>query len=403
MTRTVYINANLLDGDHPARKGAAVVVEDGRITAVSPVPPRDGDTVIDLRGRTLMPGMVSGHYHAVYGRPDGNPGGTRDAEPIQQAYWALGNAQIALRAGVTSVVGAATFHDIDATLARSIDAGGVLGPRFVPASRALSPTVKDDSGQIVSHVLQCDGPEAFRRGALHEIERGAKVIKIFAGEGHGQFVGRDMTEAELRAAVDAAHEHGARVRAHVAGRDNVMLCARAGVDILDHGDGLDEACIDAIAESGAFLLPSVYLPYVAIRNGGKGGSGFFSQADLDHSCAMLGHAIAAGVKLVPGDDYGAAELPHGTYARELACYVDYAGISPLEVISWATRNGGAMTGIADLGTVAPGKLADMLVVDGDPSVDITVLSRPECLLAVIKDGTVVSGALPAAIREPALT
>lgn len=401
MTRTIYANANLLDGENPARKDATVTVEDGRIASVGPTPPRGGDTVIDLQGRTLMPGMVSGHYHAVYGRPGGKPGYTRGADPIQHAYWALGNAQIALRAGVTSVVGAATFDNIDATLAATIDSGDVLGPRFVPASRALSPTVKGDSGQVISHVLQCDGPDAFRRGALHEIERGAKVVKIFAGEGHGQFVGRDMTEAELRAAVETAREHGARTRAHVAGRDNVLLCAKVGVDILDHADGLDEACIDAIAEAGAFVVPSIYLPWVALGNGGKGGSGYFDQASLDHSCAMLPRAIAAGVKLVPGDDYGAAELPHGSYAKELACYVEYAGIGPLEVIRWATRNGGAMTGIADLGTIAPGKLADMLVIDGDPSADITLLSRAERLVAVIKDGQVVSGHLPARHEQPA--
>ena len=398
MTSTIFINANLLDGENPARKGATVVVEDGRVAATGHMAPRDGDTVVDLAGRTLMPGMVSGHYHAVYGRPDGKPGYTRDADPVQHAYWALGNAQVALRAGVTSVVGAATFDTIDATLAAAIDSGDVLGPRFVPASRALSPTVKDDSGQIISHGLQCDGPDAFRRGTLLEIERGAKVIKLFAGEGHGQFVGRDMTEAELRAAVDIAHEHGVRTRAHVAGRDNVLRCARVGVDILDHADGLDEACIDAIAEAGAFMVPSIYLPVVSLRNGGKDGSDYFDRATLDHTCSMLARAIDAGVKLVLGDDYGAAELPHGSYARELACYVDYAGIDPLEVIRWATRNGGAMTGLANLGTIATGKLADLLVVDGDPSTDITLLSQPERLVAVIKGGKVVSGHLPA--RQP---
>jgi imidazolonepropionase-like amidohydrolase len=107
----------------------------------------------------------------------------------------------------------------------------------------------------------------------------------------------------------------------------------------------------------------------------------------------LAAAAAAGVKFVPGDDYGFGALPHGSYSGELACYVEECGIDPLEVIRWATRNGGALTGIPDLGTIAPGKLADLLVVDGDPSRDIRVLMQPERLLAVFKGGQLVSGSI----------
>ncbi|MFP6835848.1 MAG: amidohydrolase family protein, partial [Pseudomonadales bacterium] len=103
---------------------------------------------------------------------------------------------------------------------------------------------------------------------------------------------------------------------------------------------------------------------------------------------------AAGVKLVPGDDFGVWQIPHGTYAEELVCYVERAQISPLNVIKWSTRYGGEMTGVPNLGTIAPGNLADLLIIDGDPSADISILTQPERLEAVFRSGALVSGELP---------
>ena len=401
MGRTIFHNANLLDGDNPARKDATIVVEGERIAEVTSgaVAPRAGDHVVDLRGMTLMPGMVSGHYHAAY-----SIGGEKvpmDAPATQLAIHALANVQKALRAGYTSVVGAGTFHDVDGRLAEAIDSGVVIGPRLIPSSRALSPKVTEDEPAEGVPWLKCWGPDDFRAAAIREIERGAKIVKVFAAQGHAMRSCREMTFEELKAASDAAHERGARTRAHVCGAAQVMKCIKAGVDIIDHADWMDDEVIDALIANNRFVLPSMYTPWLSSADPTLEGADYYDKDDFEYMRAKVPVANARGVKFVPGDDFGFFDMaPHGAYSGELACYVEQVGISPLDVIRWATKYGGEMTGIPDLGTIEPGKLADMVIVDGDPSVDITLLQKPERIIAVIKGGAVVAGAAP--VAQPAM-
>ena len=398
MSRIVFRSANLLDGDNPSRPNSTVVVEGQRVTeaASGAMSPRAGDQVVDLNGMTLMPGMVSGHYHAAYSMGGENKI-AMDAPATQVALHALANTQKALRAGYTSVVGAGTFHDVDSRVAEAIDAGLVVGPRLIPSSRALSPKVAEDEPAEGVPWLKCWGPDEFREAAIGEIERGAKIVKLFAAQGHAMRSCREMTYEELKAATDAAHERGARTRAHVCGVVPVMKCIEAGVDIIDHADGMDDAVIDALIANGKFVLPSLYTPWLASADPTLDGAGYYDEEDFEYMRKMVPVANARGVKLVPGDDYGFFDMaPHGAYSGELACYVEQVGVSPLDVIRWATKFGGEMTGIPDLGTIAPSKLADMVIVDGDPSADINILRDPKRIVAVLKGGELVSGRLPAA-------
>ena len=398
MSRIVFRNANLLDGDNPSRPNTTVVVEGERIAEVTPAaaPQRAGDQVVDLAGMTLMPGMVSGHYHAAYSMGGEHKIGMA-APPTQLALYALANTQKALRAGYTSLVGAGTFHDVDARVAEAIDSGMVVGPRLIPSSRALSPKVSEDEPVQGVPWLRCWGPDEFRAAAIAEVERGAKVVKLFAAQGHAMRSCREMTYEELKAATDAAHELGARTRAHVCGAAQVLKCVKAGVDIIDHADWMDDEVIDALIANNKFVLPSMYTPWLSSADGTLDGAEYYDEEDFEYMRRMVPVANARGVKFVPGDDYGFFDMaPHGDYSRELACYVEQVGISPLDVIRWATKFGGEMTGIPDLGVIARGKLADMVIVDGDPSIDITILQRPERIIAVLKGGEVVSGRLPAA-------
>lgn len=389
--RTVLRSVTLLDGVRPPQPNRSVLIDGDRIVAIdggAGVETRPGDAVLSLPGKTVMPGMVSGHFHATF------DGATLDIFPLgvdQPAgvlmLRAAKNARLALASGFTSVVGAGGGDDIDAQLATGIALGLTEGPRILPCSRNLGTT----SGYIdlapwwygMQNIGACklgDGPDAFRAIVREEIRRGARMLKVFVTGGHGNVKTgqREFSRAELAAIVESAHERGARVRAHCAWKPHLLECVALGFDVIDHGDEIDTECIDAMARAGTFWDPSaLYLQKLlelpALQGPETAALRDASARELENIARWLGPAHRAGVRIVLGDDYGTAFMPHGTYAEELAFYVKQLGVAPLDALAWATRNGGALMGIPELGTLEPGKLADLLVVDGDPSLDPTLL------------------------------
>jgi imidazolonepropionase-like amidohydrolase len=427
-SRIVFSGANLLDGDHPPRAGVSVVVEGRRIAAVAdgPVPVRPGERRVELGGRTLMPGMVQGHFHAAFGHF-----GSGIAAPIlgleaPDAYLgmlAAKNARTVLHCGFTGTIGSSNGHYLDVSLKDAITNGVVEGPRMLACSHELvtSGEMADGTNRswfmdLGNHGLirRVDGVEAFRQAAREEIGRGCDVIKVSVAPGHGAMPTADLcylVPAELEALVDTAHERGKRVRAHCPSRKGILACARAGVDIIDHADRLDAECIDAILEAEVFVCPSMlwsvrYLAFAESWNYAAGpfpiGDGFPERSeetqarlrgvreDFEHTCRVVPEANRAGVRMLVGDDFGTPFMPHGDYVSELEVYVKQLGIPALDVIRWATRYGAeAMGRGAELGTIEPGKLADLLVLDGDPSSDVGCLRDPARLLAILKDGAFV--------------
>ncbi len=201
-----------------------------------------------------------------------------------------------------------------------------------------------------------------------------------------------LTPAELEAVCQAAHSRGAKVRAHSPAKPSIVACIRAGVDVIDHGDELDEECIELMLRSETFLVPSMYFTDRLLQQSEGFVIGTTSQMapileGFEQIRKLLPVANQAGVRIAIGDDYGVSFLAHGRYAEELEFYVESVGIPPLDVIRWATRNGAELMGRgSELGMVAPGRLADLLVVDGDPSADIAVLQDQMRLMAIIKGG-----------------
>ena len=401
---TILRSVNLLDGANPPRANVSVRIDGERIAAIGvngAVDARPGDSVLSLPGKTVMPGMVSGHFHATF------EGATLDIFPLGVdqppgvlMLRAAKNARLALDCGFTSVVGAGSGDDIDAQLALGIAQGLTAGPRIVPCSRNLGTT----SGYIdlapwwyeMKNIGACklgDGPDAFRAIVREEIRRGARMLKVFVTGGHGNVNtgARELSRAELAAIIDAAHERGARVRAHCAWRERILECVELGVDVIDHGDEIDADCIDAMARAGTFWDPSaLYLQKLlelpALQGPETAALRDATARELDNIARWLGPAQRAGVRIVLGDDYGTAFLPHGSYAEELTYYVKRLGVAPLDALTWATRNGGALVGLPDLGTLEAGKLADLLVVDGDPSADIALLSDRTKIRGVMNNG-----------------
>jgi imidazolonepropionase-like amidohydrolase len=243
----------------------------------------------------------------------------------------------------------------------------------------------------------CDGPDEFRKAVRDEIKQGVEMIKLYPTGGHGlSWPSEVMTisDDEMTAAAQAAHERGKKIRGHIASKKGIMKALKAGLDVIDHGDMMDDECVETLVKQGGYVTPSLYFPYLVMDEKRRTGKASFDtsgmERGLENSYRMLGRAQAAGVKLLVGDDFGVGAMPHGDYAKELEAYVKGAGIPALEVIGWATHNGAELLGMKDdLGTIESGKLADLLVVNGDPVADITVLQKRANLAVVMKGGNFV--------------
>ena len=428
MARTLFTNANLLDGENAPRSGVNVALEGNRITAVSERAPEAAadDRVIDLAGKTLMPGMWQGHFHSGFGAFGGGTASPVLGLEEPTAYLgmlAAKNATIALQCGFTSIVCSSNGQGLDVCLKEAILAGVVEGPRVTACTRefVVSGDMADGTNRSwfmgldnLGLIRRCDGPEAFRQATREEIGRGADIVKISASPGHGSAPTRDMcylTDAELRAVTETAHDRGVLVRAHSASKASILACARAGVDLIDHADRIDRECIDAILEADATVLPSIlwYDRFLGMAENWDHaaqpfpiGDGFPEdlattlarirgvREDFDYTREILPEVVSAGVRLVVGDDFGTPLMPHGDYISEFEVYVKQLGIPALEVIRWTTGNAADAIGKGDeLGTIAEGKLADLLVVDGDPVADITCLRDPARMPAIVRDGVFI--------------
>lgn len=432
--RIVFRNVNLIDGEHPAQPDTSVAVSGDRIDAVGQAPSihaTEKDLEIDLDGMSLMPGMVQSHFHSHFGAfGDGvtAPSLGLEAAPAYLSMLAASNAETALLCGFTGAVGSSNAHAIDVSLKEAILAGFVRGPRYLAGSRELVTTGEasdyDNNRNFFMHLgetgltYKADGADAWRLATRTEAGRGCDVIKISAGPGHGSSPARDvmyLTTEELRACVDAAHNLGKRVRAHAPSRKSILECARAGVDIIDHADRIDAECIAAILDADCFVVPSKLWSarFLELAESWDHDAtplpiteGFPEtpaaarariaavREDFEYTCQAMTDAARAGVKMVVGDDFGTPILPHGDYIAEFELYVKTLGMSPLEVIRWATVNGAKLMGLGDeAGMIAPGRLADLVIVQGDPLVDIGCLAKRDNLRGILLGGEWVKNTL----------
>jgi imidazolonepropionase-like amidohydrolase len=434
MGRTVFVGGRVFDGTEVLKKGATVVVEGNRITSVGQAPVETGpeDVVHDLAGKTLMPGMVQCHFHTGFGADAGNPSPYL-GHGMPSAFLgmvAAKNAQIALDFGVTSIIGSSNGDLLDVCLKEAILLGHTKGPRVIPCTSEMIASGDSADGDNRSWYMdmdhhglirRVDGVENMRQAVREEVGRGCQIVKIAISDGHGSQIIPDwnyMSEAEIQVAVETAHGRQAMVRAHCPSRPGIIQCAKAGVDIIDHGDMIDAEGIDAVLEADATITPSYlwserFMAFAESWDYANGpfpiGNGFPEPQEktikrldgvkeqFEYTVSMLPKMRAAGVRLVLGDDYGFAMMPHGDYASEMDAYVKY-GVPPLEVMQWATRNGAQAMGRhgTDLGEIKEGKLADLIVVDGDPTVDVLVHRDPSNIQLVLKDGLVEKDLLSSA-------
>jgi imidazolonepropionase-like amidohydrolase len=382
------------------RSPAILVIEGSTIKSVgSQGAPTDASArVIDLGNVTILPGLMDLHTHLAYDLWDGDFLGRTVRElPVDDAIRGVRNAARTLEAGFTTVrdVGSRGFADI--ALARQVDAGIVPGPRIVGAGHAISITGGhcDDTGWapgIYEHGPEAgiaDGPEQALRAVRYQVKYGAKVIKVCATAGVFSFdrtVGaQQVSNEELNAIVQETTRHGLRVAAHAHGTQGVLAAVRAGVASIDHGSILTDEAITLMKQRGTYLVPTAYIFALNQKDPNRFGPAFVAKIREVGPLAQDSHrrAIAAGVKIAFGTDAGV--FPHGDNAKEFAVYVGY-GMKPVDAIRTATTNAADLLNLTDRGVIAPGKLADLVAVPGDPLADITSLERP---VFVMKGGVIV--------------
>ena len=363
---------------------AVLVIEGGRIRSVGTSDVPSGARALDLGDVTLLPGLIDAHTHLT-----GDISGdwvTRSVRelPADAALRGARNARATLLAGFTTVrdVGAPGFADV--SLMKAIDAGFVMGPRMVPSAHAIGITGGhcDDTGwapgvnQLGPEQGVADGVDEVVKAVRYQIKHGARVIKVCATAGVLSFDAtlgaQQLSDAELEAIVQEARRHGLKVAAHAHGREGIKAAVRAGVASIEHGSMIDDEAAALMKQRGTYLVPTAYLlgtfkfeslpPPIAAK-----AREVIPMAQESHR-----RAIRAGVKVAFGTD--AAVAPHGDNAKEFAVYVGY-GMRPLEAIRTATLNAADLLGVSDRGVIAPGKLADLIAVRGNPLEDVRVLEQ----------------------------
>lgn len=363
-------------------RNATVVVTGERITAVNPPSPPAGARVIDLGDVTLLPGFIDAHTHL-----GGEINANSFIEPVREtnvdaAFKAVRYGRLTLLAGFTTV---RDFGgDVTVALGHAVERGDVLAPRVIPSRNALGITGGHcDVTGFAPGILElgpkdgvADGPWEVVEAVRYQIKHGAQVIKTCATAGvlslEGPVGAQQYSYDELKAMVDEAARHGIKVAAHAHGTEGIKDAVRAGVASIEHGSVLDDEAIAMMKARGTYLVPTTYLadrinldvlPPLVRRK---------AETVLPVMRESHRKAIAAGVKIAFGTDAGV--YPHGENAREFAVYVKL-GMSPLDALRTATIHAADLLGRDDRGVIAPGKLADLVAVPGDPLQDITVTER----------------------------
>ena len=407
IAETTYIHAGrLLDVPGKAVRGpSTLVVEDGRIKSVQTghvdAPP--GARTIDLRNRFVMPGLIDSHVHLSSDRA-GNEGllaGLTES-PQLGAFETFWNAQKTLRAGFTTVRNLGDSGGVLA-LREAISRGWVVGPRIVDAGQSISTTsghmderlgLREDLHAVVGAENLCDGVEGCRTAVRRQIGRGADVIKIATTGGVnsriGAGLGKQMFDDEARAIVDTAHLYGKKVAVHAHGADGVALALKAGADSIEHGTMMDDETIRLFARSGAYYVPTLSTVNGYLERIAKDPNAYPPdvRSKIDWRISITGkaleRAVPAGVKIAFGTDAGVSK--HGRNADEFELLVKH-GMTPATALQAATVNAAELLGLSkEIGTLEPGKRADLIAVAGDPLADVTVLKS---VTFVMKDGAVV--------------
>jgi imidazolonepropionase-like amidohydrolase len=399
----LFANARIFDGSGVAPFSGEVLVKDNRITSIAregaaPLP-RENATIVDCAGATLMPGLTEAHAHLSWPSSVERFVPGMSLPPEELLLNTARNARILLDHGFTSAYsGGALGKTLEISLKAQIDSGGTPGPRLIPSSIEREPPTDGtliSAGSIADHGT---GPAAIREFVKSCAALGAKSVKFLLSGESALKPGASMqllyTPEEVKAAGEQARESNVWLTGHAHAADAVKLGVRNGFRILYHCTYSDSEAIDLLTarKDDIFIAPTVGIvqatldatppPHLDMS---------YMKADaavvLERQQKLMPELKKRGLRLLPGGDYGFPFNPNGRNARDLELFVRHFGFSPTEALVAATRLGGELMGMgAELGQIKAGYLADLLVVRGDPTLNVAILQDKNSLLAIMKDG-----------------
>jgi imidazolonepropionase-like amidohydrolase len=380
---------------------AVLIVENSRIVSVGPadaIAIPESAQVVDATDKTVMPGLIDAHVHIMYSSASLEQ---RLFTPKAVAYFqAAQNLERTLRAGFTTVRDAG---GADAGLRQALELGLITGPCLVVSGTigqtgGLAELRFPSGAQIVNEDSWrvCDGVDDVRKTVRRVLREDVDFVKIFTTGGviapQGSPFIPEWSPDELAVIVQEAERHGAGVMAHAEGNNGIKSALRAGVNSVEHGDVLDQEAIDLFLDTDTFLVPTFHIIKALSERIDTAGLSESSKRKKERlmreSQGCFRRACEAGVKVALGTDAVIADM-HGANASELALMMEHGGLSAMEAIVAGTKNAAECCRLGyQVGTLEPGKLADMLLIDGDPLADITVLENP-ARITVYKDGAKV--------------
>ena len=403
---TVVHAGRLLDKPGSAPRGpSTVIIRNGKIVEVLSgyQPGPTGATLIDLKDKFVLPGLIDSHLHL-----DSDAGGDAALiesftdSPARAAYRTAGNAKKTLMAGFTTVRNLGDGSGATLALRDAVAAGELPGPRIIDAGRSISTTsghmdatlsVSEDLHGSIDQENLCDGVESCRQAVRKQIRRGVDVIKIATTGGVnsriGSGLGRQIFDDEVKALVDTAHLYGKKVAVHAHSDDGINAALAVGADSIEHGTMLTDETIKLFKAAGAYYVPTLSTVNGYIERLAANPNAYPPDvlAKVKWRIGVTGKSLAkaypAGVKIAFGTDAGVSK--HGKNADEFELMVKY-GMPASAAIQAATMNAATLLGVdKQVGSLEPGKAADLIAVAGDPIVDITTLKS---VRFVMKDGRV---------------
>ena len=408
MANVLFTNVRIIDATGAQPYPGEVLVQGNRISRIgrgSRSLPVAGMTVIDGAGATLMPGMCEAHTH--FGWTNSKTLDAIQKMPHEEhTLWAAQVAKQYLDHGWTSCVGAATPKPrLDCVIRNAIDSGQSPGPRYLAASQEITVTGSLGDDMLphlpypdMSFGCVVDGPEGMRKAVRMFLKYGVDQIKLNLS-GDNLVPGADaktnwMSDEEVAIAARETKVRGKRLACHARSTESVKQAMRHGIEVIYHASFIDDEGLDMMEaqKDKVFVAPGLSVIIRLLHEGevvgidNKTARNMGYELELEAAVKSMKAMLKRGIRVLPGGDYGFAWAPHGENAKDLEYFVKYLGMTPMETLISATRWGGQIMMKKDLGEIREGWLADLLLVDGDPLSNISLLQDKSKLLAIMKDG-----------------